>query len=339
MPPKKRPLEEESPGVETRSSKSRRKSNEQASNAEATPSKVTKQTEKKKEQGAKKSKASPKAKETVKKTKSATQKQKGKAKGKAKKKGGKENRAPTGGQYMTLGPGEYIDSDGEIRKEGEEREPGSEGSGQSITLGPGEFLNSDGEIEREGETESETMGPRESEPEPSLDSDKVQIMMKHSEDLLTKLFKAPMDKEDPYEYILMTRPPYDLEEENKTKPLGNRLTEEELEQLWEQESNEIPHDTLASTKPDHKWVIMRGAWIRFADRMRERTYRSPDSMDMYIYNDFEGYGLLEMIETHVSRPSPALVTDIIPSLSQRRLTAMTSRYKILRPSMQRRTRI
>lgn len=98
----------------------------------------------------------------------------------------------------------------------------------------------------------------------------------------------------------MRRTPFNLEEENETKPEEEQLDEDELEEKWKAQGNEIPHDTKASEEPDHKWVIMRGAWITFAESMRLRGYQSPDALGVYIYNDFEGYGLLEMFENSVS---------------------------------------
>lgn len=52
-------------------------------------------------------------------------------------------------------------------------------------------------------------------------------------------------------------------------------------------------------RPDHKWVLMRRSWIKLCDASREASYRSPDNFGMYIYNDFEGYGLLEMVENFI----------------------------------------
>ena len=41
---------------------------------------------------------------------------------------------------------------------------------------------------------------------------------------------------------------------------------------------------------------MRKSWMTLCDASREASYRSPDNFGMYIYNDFEGYGLMEMVE-------------------------------------------
>lgn len=118
---------------------------------------------------------------------------------------------------------------------------------------------------------------------------------------LTGVSKTPMDQKDAYEYILMRRPIHDYEAENEGKPEEDQLDEEELDELCMKEGKKIPHDTAASTMPENKWVLMRGAWIKYATVVRERGYRSPDALGMYIYNDFEGYGILELVETQVSR--------------------------------------
>lgn len=146
----------------------------------------------------------------------------------------------------------------------------------------------------------------------------------------------------------MQRPFHDYETENENMPKDSKLGDEELEEQCEKDGKQVPHDTAASTMPDHKWILMRGAWIKFADSMRERNYRSPDAFEMYIYNDFEGYGILELVENHVGDLCPPLsyfvqlVTFMSKDGKEYWLTLRVSssrRSKHSRPNMQRRTPI
>ena len=60
------------------------------------------------------------------------------------------------------------------------------------------------------------------------------------------------------------------------------------------------HGKPSSEHPDWPWTLMDGAWS-VADEWRRRTdYCNPDAFDMYIYNDFYGYGLMELQENLVS---------------------------------------
>lgn len=107
-----------------------------------------------------------------------------------------------------------------------------------------------------------------------------------------------MDKKDPYEYICMKRPQHDWETENNTAE--EAMDEEELEEKIEAEEAEYKHDQPASERPDHKWIIMRKGWMKLCDASQQGTFRCPDMFNMYVYNDFEGYGQLEVIENAIA---------------------------------------
>lgn len=55
----------------------------------------------------------------------------------------------------------------------------------------------------------------------------------------------------------------------------------------------------ASDHPDWKWVMMWQTWQIMCDWHRRTDYCNPDNFDMYIYNDFYGYGLQELLENLV----------------------------------------
>lgn len=59
---------------------------------------------------------------------------------------------------------------------------------------------------------------------------------------------------------------------------------------------------LADDHPEHKWIVtkkgfeLQNEWLNQADK------RCPDNFDMYIFNDFYGYGICEVIENMVILP-------------------------------------
>lgn len=106
-----------------------------------------------------------------------------------------------------------------------------------------------------------------------------------------------MDKKDPHEYVCMKRPWHDWENANNNDEEG-ALEDEELQEKAEEEGFKL--DQLVTERPDHKWIIMRKGWIKLCEASRQGTYRSPDMFNMYVYNDFEGYGQLEMVENAIA---------------------------------------
>lgn len=52
--------------------------------------------------------------------------------------------------------------------------------------------------------------------------------------------------------------------------------------------------------PTHKWVMMWSAWTSFCDMRLRVKYCDPDNFNMYIYNDFRGYGIQEILVEQVS---------------------------------------
>ena len=52
--------------------------------------------------------------------------------------------------------------------------------------------------------------------------------------------------------------------------------------------------------PDWTWITTRKAYEMHFDLKGGASFRIPDRFDMYLFNDFEGYGLQELIENMVS---------------------------------------
>jgi hypothetical protein len=61
--------------------------------------------------------------------------------------------------------------------------------------------------------------------------------------------------------------------------------------------------------------MMRGTWMQFADAMREASYRVPDNFNMHLYNDWEGYGMHEMVENFVSELSMIKISHLLIHIS------------------------
>jgi hypothetical protein len=66
------------------------------------------------------------------------------------------------------------------------------------------------------------------------------------------------------------------------------------------------HSKPASEHPDWKWVVMDETWMIMTEWHRRASYCDPDNFDMYIYNDWLGWGLQELHENLVSRLEWAL---------------------------------
>jgi hypothetical protein len=103
--------------------------------------------------------------------------------------------------------------------------------------------------------------------------------------------------------MIINRPLYDFQAAGDSDSRKKCLEEQEKTQFAK----------AASVQPDHQWIIMSGGWTQVSDGWREASYRVPDNFGMYIYNDFEGYGLHEMVENFVSlfAACPKLLADIL----------------------------
>ena len=55
----------------------------------------------------------------------------------------------------------------------------------------------------------------------------------------------------------------------------------------------------ASEHPDWEWVVIDKTWTIVTEWHRRMDYCNPDNFDMYIYNDWYGYGLQELQENLV----------------------------------------
>ena len=111
-----------------------------------------------------------------------------------------------------------------------------------------------------------------------------------------------MSKRDPYEYYCINRHFFDVENENEDKDEDDQLDEEELEEHYD----EMFKDSNVALKPvaefpDHKWIVLWETWTLICEYRRLATYTNPDMFGMHIYNDFNGYGIQELVENLVSK--------------------------------------
>jgi hypothetical protein len=100
----------------------------------------------------------------------------------------------------------------------------------------------------------------------------------------------------------MDRPHFDYEAENRA--LGDdALEKEDLHEKYAKEFNETNENGFilepAKDHPDWKWTILWEGYKMFSDYQRRSKYCIPDNFQMYICNDFNGWGLQELMENMV----------------------------------------
>jgi hypothetical protein len=55
----------------------------------------------------------------------------------------------------------------------------------------------------------------------------------------------------------------------------------------------------AAEHPEHPYTVSISGYRNFIDLVAHTNLRSPDAFDMYIFNDYEGYGILEVLQNLV----------------------------------------
>ena len=111
-------------------------------------------------------------------------------------------------------------------------------------------------------------------------------------------------------WICICRPSIEIEKEQRLT--GDDEDDDDEVEDDEDDDDEDAVDTcggkdclcfkLADDHPEHKWIVtkkgfeLQNEWLNQADK------RCPDNFDMYIFNDFYGYGICEVIENMVILP-------------------------------------
>jgi hypothetical protein len=114
------------------------------------------------------------------------------------------------------------------------------------------------------------------------------------------------DDPAPYSYVCVHRPFFDVEAQNWvtwTEDPSSHLSEKKdvVERLYKpcyEQSKKI-YKAPASEHPEHKWVMMWGAWLKADVLSRKAKYCDPDAFGMYLYNDWQGWGMQEIGENMV----------------------------------------
>lgn len=112
------------------------------------------------------------------------------------------------------------------------------------------------------------------------------------------------------EYICIHRPPFDFLDEK----LGESGEDEDVDEdkLKDEAFDEYkkaaqgPDSMYAKPPAEHpewKRVIMVDAWKHVCELRIKQTYVDPDNFGMYVYNDFEHYGLNGLVEEMASPDS------------------------------------
>ena len=78
--------------------------------------------------------------------------------------------------------------------------------------------------------------------------------------------------------------------------------EDEDDSSLEQSSGTKMWRKSAAEHPEWKWTMMWKSWQLLCDYSVRAKYTMPDFFDMYIFNDFHGYGMIELAENAVGAP-------------------------------------
>lgn len=99
----------------------------------------------------------------------------------------------------------------------------------------------------------------------------------------------------------MPHPHFEFKAADRTQSENDE--EDEIADKYQKEFAENKALFLEPAKdhPDYKWVIMWEGYKTFLDYRRRANYCNPDNFGMYIYNDFEGWGLQELMENQVGQ--------------------------------------
>lgn len=99
----------------------------------------------------------------------------------------------------------------------------------------------------------------------------------------------------------MHRPHFTYKAENREA--DEDLDDDELHAKYKKDFEEaIKSDIILEPAKDHpewKWTILWAGFKAFSEYRRRSNYCCPDRFSMYIYNDFEGWGLQELMENQV----------------------------------------
>ncbi|KAI0003598.1 hypothetical protein F4779DRAFT_92148 [Xylariaceae sp. FL0662B] len=159
-------------------------------------------------------------------------------------------------------------------------------------------LEFDSELEVEYEPEFESEFEFESEPEIEAEEEGGGSSAgRHHEEQGHEHGHDDLENRPPYEYYCMNRPFFDVANENAEK--DDPIDENKLVKKFNKgvRSGGSIATEPAAQHPGYRWICMWETWKMYCDLKRRATYTDPDLFNMWIYNDFHGYGLQELIES------------------------------------------
>jgi len=101
------------------------------------------------------------------------------------------------------------------------------------------------------------------------------------------------DVGDPKRFMTVCQPSWDRESEDESDEEG--------------EGNQCDFGEtcfcrkLATQNPEHIWVFSSAGIKAYQNFMIEKDNRNPNEFDMYMYNDYKGHGLREVLQNQASR--------------------------------------
>lgn len=102
------------------------------------------------------------------------------------------------------------------------------------------------------------------------------------------------------EWITLPRPMWDVWSQYGSNL--ERMDDDAQKELQKdvQKQHEKYFEKPVEENPDWPWVVSRQGWDVFNNNDLAAWKRDQDEAGMYVYNDFTGYGLQEVIENQVS---------------------------------------
>ena len=109
-----------------------------------------------------------------------------------------------------------------------------------------------------------------------------------------KTNKSKMGFED-YDWVCVCRPVWDVKAEANEK-------DEDEESLGDPCGKKCKTNNLIDQHPGYIWIRTMKGTDRFMFWFQEQLKREPNEFDMHIYEDFSGYGQLEILQNAVRVP-------------------------------------
>ena len=90
------------------------------------------------------------------------------------------------------------------------------------------------------------------------------------------------------------------EDDDEAEEDDDEAEEDDDDSSWKQSSGPKMWSKPAAEHPEWKWIMMWKSWQLLCDYSVRARYTLPDCFGMYIFNDFHGYGMIELAENAVS---------------------------------------